>query len=151
VTITRKLVLDTNIVLDWLVFDNAFMNVLRDRVNDRRVVVITYQAAIDELQRVLGYPALRLPAAKQAAILSEYRTRSEAVSMPTGFTGDKLLLPPGFPRCRDRDDQHFLALAFHASADALVSRDKAVLKLTKRAKKFNVTIVDVPQMVAMLS
>jgi putative PIN family toxin of toxin-antitoxin system len=151
VTIARKLVLDTNIVLDWLVFDNAFMNALRDGVRDRHVVVITYQAAIDELQRVLDYPALKLTAEKQMAVLSEYRARSEFSSMPTGFRADELLLPPGFPRCRDRDDQHFLALAFHSKADALVSRDKAVLKLTKRARKFGVTILDVPQMIALLS
>jgi putative PIN family toxin of toxin-antitoxin system len=151
VTIARRLVLDTNIVLDWLVFDNAFMNALRDGVRDGHVVVITYQAAIDELQRVLGYTVLELPAAKQVAVLAEYRARSELASMPSGFSTDELLLPPGFPRCRDRDDQHFLALAFHTNADALVSRDKAVLKLAKRAKKFNVTILDVPQMIALLS
>jgi putative PIN family toxin of toxin-antitoxin system len=144
-------VLDTNIVLDWLVFDNAFMNRLRACVSDGRVIVITHQPAIDELQRVLDYPALKLTAEKQTAVLSEYRARSEVGSMPTMFRADELLLPPGFPRCRDSDDQHFLALAYHTKADALVSRDKAVLKLTKRAKQFGVTILDVAPMIAMLS
>jgi predicted nucleic acid-binding protein len=56
------------------------------------------------------------------------------------------MLPPGFPRCRDPDDDHFLALAHHAAADALVSKDRAVLKLRRRARKFGVRILDVRQL-----
>ena len=148
---TLKLVLDTNIVLDWLVFDNAFMNALRDGVRDRRVVVLTYQPAIDELQRVLGYPALKLDATKQAQVLADYLKHAGVATLPVEYSIDELLLPSGFPRCRDSDDQHFLALAYHTKADALVSRDKAVLKLTKRTRKFGLTILDVPQLIAWLS
>jgi uncharacterized protein len=144
-----RFVLDTNIVLDWLVFDNAFMNALRDGVRDRRVIVLTYPPAIDELQRVLGYPALKLDTAKQALVLSTYRECAEPVAVTYSLAD--LNLPPGFPRCRDGDDQHFLALAYHTKADALVSRDKAVLKLSKRTRKFGLAILDVPQMIALLS
>jgi uncharacterized protein len=144
-----RFVLDTNIVLDWLVFDNAFMNALRDGVRDRRVIVLTYPPAIDELQRVLGYPVLKLDTAKQALVLSTYRECAEPVAVTYSLAD--LNLPPGFPRCRDGDDQHFLALAYHTKADALVSRDKAVLKLSKRTRKFGLAILDVPQMIALLS
>jgi len=148
---TIKLVLDTNIVLDWLVFDNAFMHPLRAGVQQQRVTVITYPIAIDELQRVLAYPALKLGAARQAQVLADYCAQTTAGNLPQGYSLEKLLLPPGFPTCRDRDDQHFLALAYHTKADALVSRDKAVLKLCKRARKFGVRILDVAQMIAVLA
>ena len=61
------------------------------------------------------------------------------------------MLPGGFPRCRDRDDEPFLALAFHTKADVLASRDNAVFGLKSRAAKFGVTILNVPQLIALLS
>jgi len=148
---TIKLVLDTNIVLDWLVFDNAFMNPLRAGVQEQRVMVTTYPHAIDELRRVLAYRALQLDAARQAQVLADYSVHTTVGDLPQGYSPENLLLPPGFPKCRDRDDQHFLALAYHTKADALVSRDKAVLKLRKRAKKFGVVIFDVIEMMTALS
>jgi putative PIN family toxin of toxin-antitoxin system len=145
-----KLVLDTNVVLDWLVFDDPYMKPLRDRVRDRTVTLLSYPPAVDELQRVLGYKQLKLNAGRQAELLAAYQACTVIQSMPKEFSLQSLLLPPGFPRCRDSDDQHFLALTFHSKADALVSRDKAVLKLVKRAGKFGVRILDVPQLMASL-
>jgi predicted nucleic acid-binding protein len=52
-----------------------------------------------------------------------------------------LHLPPGFPRCRDRDDEIFIALAYHARADGLVTKDKAVLKLRRKVRKYDVSIL----------
>ena len=71
--------------------------------------------------------------------------------MPAGFSTKQLMLPGGFPRCRDRDDEPFLALAFHTKADALASRDNAVFGLKSRAAKFGVTILNVQQVMAMLA
>ena len=61
------------------------------------------------------------------------------------------MLPGGFPRCRDRDDEPFLALAFHTKADVLASRDNAVFGLKSRAAKFDVTILNVQQLIALLT
>ena len=38
------------------------------------------------------------------------------------------------PRCTDPDDQKFLALAQDAAVDWLLTRDKALLRLNRRAK-----------------
>jgi putative PIN family toxin of toxin-antitoxin system len=146
-----RLVLDTNVVLDWLVFDDPFMSALRAGVRDRRIDLLTHQPAIDELRRVLGYKQLKLDAARQAEVLAEYQTNTTIESLPQDFSLERLLLPPGFPRCRDPDDEHFLALAFHTHADALISRDKEVLALRKRAEKFALKILDVQQMIALLN
>ena len=143
------LVLDTNVVIDWLVFDDDFMKPLRDAVAERHATVLTSALATGELQRVLTYPELKLDADRQAAVFDRYLLQTSAASLPENFSLSNLLLPATFPRCRDPDDQHFLALAWHSGA-TLASRDKAVLKLRKRAARFGVTIVDVPQLIARL-
>jgi putative PIN family toxin of toxin-antitoxin system len=139
-----KLVLDTNVVIDWLVFDDAFLASFREQVQSGGIQVITHVPALDELRRVLAYPTLKLSAQRQAAVLERYG------ALVSFFEGDASILPLGFPRCRDSDDDPFLHLAWRAGADALVSRDKAVLKLARRARKFGFEIYDVPKMVAML-
>jgi putative PIN family toxin of toxin-antitoxin system len=147
-----KLVLDTNVVIDWLVFDHEYLASFRERVRARDIQVITHTPAVDELRRVLGYPILKLDVERQASVLEQYLTLASfadgerTAASPAAPTE----LPPGFPRCRDSDDDPFLWLAWRAGADALVSRDKAVLKLAKRARKFGFQIYDVPKMVAVL-
>ena len=145
-----KLVLDTNVVIDWLVFDDAFMSPLRQGVRDGRIRVLTHPPAIDELKRVLAYPQLKLDHARQQEIFARYLAQTTEASMPVGFSTRQLMLPGGFPRCRDRDDEPFLALAFHAKADALASRDNAVFGLKLRAAKFGLTILNVQQLIATL-
>ncbi len=93
---------------------------------------------------MLGYPELKLSTARQTAVLEQYAAL-------VSFFESAVELPDGFPRCRDPDDDPFIRLAWQAGADALVSRDKAVLKLAKRARKFGFQIYDVPKMVAALS
>ena len=141
-----KLVLDTNVVLDWLVFEDASVEALRRGIEERRITVITYAPALEELRRVLGYPQLKLDPATQAEVFETYRTIASIATVPEGYSPERLMLPLGFPRCRDPDDDHFLALAHHAAADALVSKDRAVLKLRRRARKFGVRILDVRQL-----
>ena len=145
------LVLDTNVVIDWLVFDDPFMRPLRDSVRDARVKVFTHAYAITELQRVLAYPQLKLSIARQREIFSRYQTETTIAKMPDDYSPKHLMLPGGFPRCRDRDDEPFLALAFHAKVDALASRDNAVFGLKTRVEKYGVTILNVPQLIAMLT
>lgn len=145
-----RLVLDTNVVIDWLVFDDPYMNPLRHGVRDGRITVLTHAPAISELQRVLAYRQLKLEPARQVEVFTAYQDQSTAFNMPADFSLKNLLLPGDFPRCRDRDDEHFLALAFHSGADALVSRDNAVFGLKRRAAKFAMNILNVQEMIAML-
>ena len=142
------LILDTNVVIDWLVFDDVYMRPLRDAVAQRLVAVLTSPPATAELQRVLGYPILKLDPARQADIFSRYAAAATPAVLPDNFSLSNLQLPPQFPLCRDADDQHFLALAWHSRATLLATRDKALLKLRKRAARFGVTIVDVPALIS---
>lgn len=136
------LVLDTNVVLDWLVFQDAAVQGLQPAVDQRRVTIVTHTAAIDELRRVLAYPQCKLAVETQRELVNQYRVLSCEAALPDEFALSNLLLPAGFPRCRDADDQHFLALAYHTKADGLLTKDREVLRLRKRASRFGVTIAN---------
>lgn len=143
-----RLVLDTNIVLDWLVFRDARFAEMARAISERRVEIVTHHPAIDELRRVLAYPQCKLEVSGQQEILERYQSATCLHPMPEGFARDNLLLPAGFPRCSDRDDEHFLALTYHARTDGLVTKDKAILSLRRRARRFGVAIlapVQLPQ------
>lgn len=141
-----RLVLDTNVVLDWLVFEDASTVPLQRGIHERWISVVTHASALDEFRRVLGYAHFGLDVFRQEQILSAYRASASEPALPEGFSRDALLLPEGFPRCRDPDDQPFLALAYHARADGLVTKDKALLKLRRRARRFGLEILDVRQL-----
>lgn len=143
-----RLVLDTNAVLDWLVFGDANMAALRLALADGCVRIITHDHAIDELRRVLAYPQCKLQPAAQQEVLQQYQSQTSIAALPEGFAVTNLLLPTGFPSCRDPDDQPFIALAYHARADALVTKDKDILRLRKRVARFGVTILEPVQLAA---
>lgn len=144
------LVLDTNVVLDWLVFRDVAVETLQVAVDDGRVRIVTHTAAVEELRRVLAYPQCKLGAADQEELLNRYRTMSFEAELPTNFSLANLLLPEGFPRCRDADDQHFLALAYHAKADGLLTKDRQLLRLRKRVARFGVVVASPKEFVTRL-
>jgi putative PIN family toxin of toxin-antitoxin system len=146
-----KLVFDTNIVLDWLVFDDPALTLLSRQLQENRITLLTDAMAIQELQRVLNYPALGLNPQQQTEVLSTYQQQTLQPALPMGYSALQLQLPPAFPICSDADDQPFLALAFHSQADALVSRDQALLRLKKPAAKHGVSIIDIDQLTHLLS
>jgi uncharacterized protein len=139
-----RLVLDTNVVIDWLVFDDPYMAAFREAVLRHQVTVLTHSHALEELQRVLAYRALKLDVSRQSLILRQYR--EQTVVFPEGEAAAQADVPKGFPRCRDPDDAPFLTLAWRSRADALVSRDNEVLALKRRATKFGFQILNVPEM-----
>ena len=149
-TAPLRWVLDTNVVIDWLMFNDPYMDPLRERVVDGRLVVLTHEPAIVELKRILAYRQLKLDATRQTEIFNRYLSLTTVVALPEGASLKNLMTPGNFPRCRDRDDEHFIALAFHQKADALVSRDNAVFGMKSRVAKFGLTILNVQQAMATL-
>ena len=126
------------------------MHPLRDRIRERRVSVVTHDLAVAELRRVLGYRQFKLDAARQADVLDRYLAQTARVPGDEHARVDRMEAPTGFPRCREPDDDLFLALAYHAKADALVSKDKRVLKCRRRARPFGFGIFTVAQVIAAL-
>ena len=140
-----RLVLDTNVWLDWLVFDDPRTSCIRTALRDGRVAIFIDSRCEDELSRVLAYPLRKraLDGAAQAACLAEFRRstrRGESGSAPDDITGIRL------PACRDPDDQKFLDLALACGADFLVTRDLALLELARRIARLRAfRIVDLAQ------
>ncbi len=149
-TSSLRWVVDTNVVIDWLMFNDPYMNPMRERVADGRLVVLTHPPALDELKRVLAYRQLKLSTNRQQEIFEKYCRHTSVVTLPPGASLKNLLMPGGFPRCRDRDDEHFIALGYHHKVDALVSRDNAVFGLQSRAKLFGLNILNVQQAIGSL-
>lgn len=128
-----KIVLDTNAVLDWLLFDGPAVQPMKAALNQGRLLPITNDACFAELQRVLQYPKLRLDEALRAALLAAYRMAAQWIDAAAG---------EDVPRCRDRDDQKFLDLAAAARADFLVTRDARLLAMSRRMEqRFGVRVV----------
>lgn len=115
-------VLDTNAVLDWLVFGDPGMGALSQAVRAREVRWAATTSMRDELGQVLGRPALATRAA----------TRPDALAAWDALA-DVQPEPPTQPwRCRDADDQVFLDLALAVRACWLVTRDRALLELARK-------------------
>jgi putative PIN family toxin of toxin-antitoxin system len=118
-----RLVLDTQVWLDWLVFDDPSVAALRATIERGRAEVVIDAACLAELERVLGYPLGRR-AVDAAACLAACQKVATRVEVGTGP-----VYP--LPLCADPDDQKFLTLAAGARADCLVTRDRELLRLNR--------------------
>ena len=127
-----RLVLDTQIWLDWLVFDDPSVRDLRVAVDKGRAEIWMDAACDAELERVLAYDLGRhsIAPAAQAAALAHARRIAKRIEA-TLSNAERASLP----RCRDVDDQVFLEAALAARADVLVSKDRALLELNRRTTR----------------
>ena len=127
----QRLILDTNIWLDWLLFEDTGIAHIRQLQEAGHVEILIDAAGEAELADVLTRKFARrsLDAKGQAAALAHCRRLTTRI--------DVLLPAPErarLPQCRDPDDQKFLEAALAGGADALISKDKALLDLTRRKK-----------------
>jgi putative PIN family toxin of toxin-antitoxin system len=119
------LVLDTNIVLDLLVFHDSDVQPVHAALKHGALHWIATQPMRDELERVLAYPqivkSLHHHQISPAQVLSGFdaHVRLEPIAAKAGVT------------CKDADDQKFIDLAV-AHRAMLLSKDKAVLCMSKR-------------------
>jgi putative PIN family toxin of toxin-antitoxin system len=118
-----RLVLDTNVVLDLYHWANTDAVPIMAALEAGQIECFADDRTLDELQRVLTYPQLKMT---PEMMVERYQRYSNLVQLvPAGEA-------PHLPRCKDRDDQKFLELAARCAADILVSKDKALLKLRGR-------------------
>ena len=121
----RPVVLDTNVVLDMLIFDDPHIPPIRDLVARGELRWIADQAQRIELERVLHYSQI-------APRVSFYGKTAQSVLAAFDAAVEYVAEAPKIRfTCTDPDDQHFLDLASQHQA-LLVSKDKAVLKQRKR-------------------
>ncbi len=120
-----RLVLDTNVVLDLFHWGNVDAVPIMAALERGQIACLADASTLDELQRVLTYPQLKLT---PEMIVDRYQRYVSLVQLVEAGEA------PPLPRCKDRDDQKFLELAARCRADLLVSKDKALLKLRGRTK-----------------
>jgi putative PIN family toxin of toxin-antitoxin system len=138
--VSHHLVLDTNIVLDMLVFRDPRTHALHAALFDEPVMPDLLWLATapmrEELARVLAYPHIAVRLAfdglQAAQVLGHFDARVRIVPVA----------PKAPATCKDPDDQKFIDLAVSHGA-ALLSKDKAVLCMRRRLMKLGVVDVGV--------
>ena len=132
----HALVLDTNVVLDLLVFADPATDLVRKLLQAKTLRWIATAAMRQELARVLDYPKIAPRVAfyglSAASVLAAFDAQAQIVSIPERIPAT----------CRDADDQQFLDLAAAHSA-ILLSKDQAVLALRKRLLAYGAQVANV--------
>jgi putative PIN family toxin of toxin-antitoxin system len=123
-----KVVLDTNVWIDWLVFNDPVIAPLREAHRCASIQIVANEACLEEFDRVLAHPEFKFDDAQRRS----YRAQLDRCIIR--HEGRRPASATTLPRCSDPDDQKFLALAYDAEADWLLTRDKALLRLAQRLK-----------------
>lgn len=132
----HRVILDTQIVMDWLVFDEPRVMPIIALVESRHLLWTATAAMQAEMLHVLGRGVAARYEPDLTRIQAAFAGHCELVEEP--------VLGMGRPRCSDEDDQKFIDLGLHLASLApttLISRDRAVLKVAKRAARLGLEIV----------
>lgn len=129
----QVLVLDTNIVLDLFVYEDPATLALRAGLADPQTCWLATPEMREELKRVLAYPQVmkRMEARSLSAetVLAAFDARAQLADTA----------PKAPYVCKDADDQKFIDLAVAHTA-VLLSKDKAVLRMTRRLARLGVSV-----------
>lgn len=129
---TPRVVLDTNVVLDWLLFDEPAAAALARAIIMGRLRWVVTAPMREELAHVLARGLAAARGTEASALLATWDRHAALHPEPPSH---RLL------RVTDPDDQKFVDLALCVRARWLVSRDRAVLKLARRAALAGTAIV----------
>jgi uncharacterized protein len=127
-TAKLRLVLDTNVWLDLLVFHDPSAAPILAAVTSGRAEILLDVPCFAELEEVLSRPFRRT--FDPATALAEARRLAQF------FEAKETL--PALPTCRDPDDQKFLEAAASAKADFLITKDAELLELARRKPSFRI-------------
>ena len=128
------LVLDTNVVLDWLVFRDLSCMELGRAIHAGRARWFVTEPMRDELEHVLTRPHIAAWQSDPDLALAEWGRWAQP-ALPAAAT------QLGAMRCTDPDDQKFIDLALQLGDAVLLSRDRAVLRLARAARQRGVHIL----------
>lgn len=134
-----RLVLDTNVVLDLLYWDDPAATPLMRSLDDGSASAVTDTRCFEELQHVLRLDRFELGPSAQQTLALRYRDLCQWHVTPA-------VPARSLPRCKDPDDQKFLELAAAAEADLLVTKDKSLLVLARRRQALGRLAIVAPQL-----
>jgi putative PIN family toxin of toxin-antitoxin system len=121
----KKIVLDTNIILDLYVFEDPATIPLQAALESGTHEWIATQPMRDELGRVLAYPQIA------PRLAFHQLTATDILAQFDKFAQLEPVAPKASVTCKDLDDQKFIDLAV-AHKCLLLSKDHAVLCMAKR-------------------
>ena len=124
--------IDTNILLDIYVFQDPRAAALNAQTLSGKLLPVASEETNAEFLDVLARPKFGLSSDVQQMFLADWQHRS------TLRDASQITRSPW--RCKDKDDQKFLDLAYSLRPCLLVSKDKQVLRFAKRALREGVTI-----------
>jgi uncharacterized protein len=127
-----RLVLDTNVVLDWLLFRDPGVAALAAALDAGTVHWIVCPRMRDEFARTLQYANLAAWSPDSERLLASFDAHCTVLPAPASL--------PAL-RCRDADDQVFIDLAVGAGAQWLLTHDRALLQLRRRALAAGVRVL----------
>lgn len=126
-------VLDTNAVLDWLVFKDGSMGDWSRQIEAGAVRWWACPPMRTELERMLGHRSLARWAPDAASVLAHFDRWTQPCATPPASAAPRW-------RCSDPDDQVFLDLALAQGARWLVSHDRALLRLARKLRPHGLQI-----------
>ena len=120
-------VIDTNVVLDLLLFRDPRVLALHQALTNQGLRWIATERMLDELGLVLRRACLSSWGHDSDQLMAEARRLCQRVPNCADI-GSRV------PRCTDPDDQMFIDLAWRWPATLLFSRDRALLRLAGPAR-----------------
>lgn len=126
-------VLDTNVVFDWLVFRNPRLEALAAALTQRRLAWLATEAMQQEMAHTLARGLDPRWEVDELAWRAAWQDHARMLPAPVP--------PMTLPRCSDPDDQKFIELAVATGARWLLTRDRALLKLARRVRRLGPEIV----------
>jgi putative PIN family toxin of toxin-antitoxin system len=133
----KRIVLDTNVCLDLFVFNDPRWDGLLAALESGAVEAITRADCRDEYLVVLHYKHLPLDETSRPLSAARFDRLIKVVAPEAK--------PVRLPVCTDKDDQKFLEVARDASADILITKDKALLKLARKTAQAGMFRIMVPE------
>ncbi len=134
-----RLVLDTNVLVSALIFKDSRHLPLRAAWTQKHVTPLLSISTYRELKKVLGYSMFGLDDDQIHEAIALLGPFIEWVAI------DETSIP-NLPKCSDRDDQKFLNVALCGNAHAIITYDKALLKLRRKPLPFSICKPDDIQM-----
>ena len=121
-----SVVLDTNAVLDWLLFRDPGMHAVQTAIEGGALRWIASPRMRNELLLTLSYPALAKWLPNSEHTLATFDQLAAICLEPEPTRASPFI-------CSDPDDQVFIDLALAHKAQWLITHDRALHKLARRA------------------
>ena len=133
----ERIVIDTNVCLDLLVFHDPRWASLLAALESGAVEAVTRADCRDEYNVVLHYKHLPLDDGSRPLAAARFDALVKVVAPAASLVR--------LPVCTDRDDQKFLEVARDAGAAVLITKDKALLKLARKTAQAGMFRIMLPE------